>query len=268
MKNVSNRKLTIVLLIMGIVLLTAGGVGVVFIFDVPGFGLAEPSPTPTEVQVVPAAVNTPAPTQSADSGALATPAATVIPTDPFATLNLGKYYVHAASSTGLDNPLIPDRIVIPSIGLDARVVVSDFNSTNVDGETFGQWLAPNELAAGWQPDSALLGRPGNTVIDGHHNEYGEVFGNLVNVKVGDEVYVYSQGKRFAFVIANRMILQELYVSLDTRLNNARWLAPTDDTRLTLVTCWPKLSNTHRLILVARPDDTGDAASNSNGSISG
>jgi sortase (surface protein transpeptidase) len=51
-----------------------------------------------------------------------------------------------------------------------------------------------------------------------------------------------------------MILMERFVDTATRLNNARWLAHTEDVRLTLVTCWPKLSNTHRLILVARPLD--------------
>ncbi len=51
-----------------------------------------------------------------------------------------------------------------------------------------------------------------------------------------------------------MILQERFVDVATRLDNARWLNRTDDVRLTLVTCWPKISNTHRLILVARPLD--------------
>ena len=37
-----------------------------------------------------------------------------------------------------------------------------------------------------------------------------------------------------------------------RRANAQWIAPTDDERLTLVTCWPYISNTHRLIIVAKP----------------
>jgi sortase A len=66
------------------------------------------------------------------------------------------------------------------------------------------------------------------------------------------VYIYSHGVKYTFIIANRMILQERFVSTETRLENARWLSRSDDIRLTLVTCWPKFSNTHRLILVARP----------------
>ena len=38
-----------------------------------------------------------------------------------------------------------------------------------------------------------------------------------------------------------------------REENGRWIQPSDDERLTLVTCWPADSNTHRLILVAVPE---------------
>jgi len=132
------------------------------------------------------------------------------------------------------------------------VVPADYNTLMVEGETFGQWQAPSMFAAGWHPNSALLGKRGNTVINGHHNEFGEVFGRLVDVKVGDEVYVYSRGQKYSFIIANRMILPERFQPLEVRLENARWINATDDVRLTLITCWPKETNTHRLILVARP----------------
>jgi len=34
--------------------------------------------------------------------------------------------------------------------------------------------------------------------------------------------------------------------------NARYINPTADERLTLVTCWPATGNSHRLIIIARP----------------
>ena len=162
-----------------------------------------------------------------------------------------RYFVHSKNEI-LETPKIPDKLVIPSINLVAPVVISDFNTTNVEGETFGQWVAPSKFAAGWQPNSALLGDTGNTVINGHHNEFGEVFGSLVNVNLGDKIIVYSGDYKMEFVVANRMILAERFQPAEVRLDNARWLAHTDDIRLTLVTCWPKESNTHRLIIVARP----------------
>jgi len=179
------------------------------------------------------------------------PSSTTLP-DPFSQFGPRSFYVHPGNDNKIENPTIPDRIVISSINLDAPVVSADFNFTKVDGETFGQWQAPSMYAAGWHPDSTLLGKRGNTVINGHHNEFGEVFGKLVDVKVGDIVDVYSRGEKFSFVIANYMILPERFQPVSVRLENARWINSTDDVRLTLVTCWPKLSNTHRLILVARP----------------
>jgi sortase A len=79
-----------------------------------------------------------------------------------------------------------------------------------------------------------------------------VFQKLVDVEVGDSIKVYAEDEEFSFVVSNRMILPELFVDVATRLENARWLARSEDTRLTLVTCWPAESNTHRLILVAVP----------------
>ena len=162
------------------------------------------------------------------------------------------YSVHAGVNDPIESPTLPNRIVIPIIDLDAPVVPADFNTLKLEGETFGQWQAPNMYAAGWHPNSALLGKRGNTVINGHHNEFGEVFGRLVDLKVGDIVEVYSRDQKFTFIIANRMILPERFQPLSVRLENARWINATDDVRLTLITCWPKQSNTHRLILVARP----------------
>jgi sortase A len=49
-----------------------------------------------------------------------------------------------------------------------------------------------------------------------------------------------------------MILPERDMDMDTRMENARWILPSTDERLTLITCWPAESNTHRLIVVAQP----------------
>lgn len=168
------------------------------------------------------------------------------------SLENNSYLVHPKIAKALEIPLIPDKIEIPTIGLVAPIVVAEFNFTDVEGETFGQWIPPSEFSAAWHPDSALLGSDGNTVINGHHNEFGEVFGKLIDLESGDLVYIYAKGKKYTFVIANKMILLERGQSLDVKLANATWLGNTDDVRLTLVTCWPAKSNTHRLILVARP----------------
>ena len=167
-------------------------------------------------------------------------------------VDVAAYYVRVPGNDTLENPAIPDHIEIPSIGLYAPVVAADFSFTEIEESTFGQWKAPSFYAAGWHPDSALLGEVGNTVINGHHNVYGDVFGGLVDVQEGDSIFVYAGDRKYEFIVANRMILPETFMDTETRLENAKWLAESNDIRLTLVTCWPWDSYTHRLILVARP----------------
>ncbi|HOW91893.1 MAG TPA: sortase [Anaerolineaceae bacterium] len=166
-------------------------------------------------------------------------------------LDVTAAYIRSTDAS-LENPPVPDRIEIPAIQLDAPVIAADHRYTEVEGATFGQWLAPSFFAAGWHPDSALPGEVGNTVINGHHNIDGEVFADLVNVMEGDTILLRAGERSFEYVVTNRMILPETFMDAATRLDNARWLGRSDDERLTLVTCWPKESYTHRLILVAVP----------------
>ncbi len=151
-------------------------------------------------------------------------------------------------------PEIPSRIVIDSIGLDAEVTPATAKKVKLDGVEFEQWLAPDRRASGWHTNSAMLGQIGNTVLNGHHNINGLVFQYLVNVNEGDIIVVYGSSHEFRYMVTNKMILPEKYVSLEQRMENARWIMHSDDDRLTLVTCWPFESNTHRLIVVAEPID--------------
>jgi LPXTG-site transpeptidase (sortase) family protein len=151
---------------------------------------------------------------------------------------------------------IPDRLVIPAIRLDAPVISATLKDIAYQGKPYQQWVAPDSFAVGLLTTSAPLGVAGNTVLIGHHNVYGEVFGHLVDLKVGDLIRVYSGDKEFTYVIALKMILPERFEPLEVRLKNAEWIAPSQDERLTLVTCWPYDSNTHRLIIVATPVNLG------------
>ncbi len=147
---------------------------------------------------------------------------------------------------------VPDRVVIPSIGLYAPITTVEVIPVQLDGETYHQWIAPRGFRAGWHADSALLGIGGNTVINGHHNAYGEVFQNLINVQENDVIILSSGDDQFFYTVAMIAILEERFASVEQRLANASWIGPTDDERLTLITCWPETSNTHRLIIVAEP----------------
>jgi LPXTG-site transpeptidase (sortase) family protein len=153
--------------------------------------------------------------------------------------------------------MIPDRLVIPRINLDAPVIPVSYKDIRVGNQVYYQWLAPREFAVGWQDSSALLGLPGNTVLNGHHNAYGKVFKDLVTLQTGDAISVFSGPIEFRYQVITKMLLPERFAPLSTRLENARWIEPSMDERITLITCWPADSNTHRVVIVAFPVDNPD-----------
>ena len=85
-----------------------------------------------------------------------------------------------------------------------------------------------------------------------HNIKGEVFRYLVELEEGDRVQVHAGNRVWHYVVTEKHILKEKGESLDVRRQNAKWIGPTDDERLTMVTCWPYTNNTHRLVVVAKP----------------
>ena len=152
----------------------------------------------------------------------------------------------------VDGPAIPDRLVIPAIDLDAPVVLAPTRTLTLEQQVFSQWLAPDDFAVGYHTGSAYLGKTGNTVLNGHHNVFGKVFEHLHELESGDVIEVYAGQRVFRYVVAQSMILKERGATLAEREQNARWILPSADERLTLVTCWPAESNTHRLLVVASP----------------
>jgi LPXTG-site transpeptidase (sortase) family protein len=149
-------------------------------------------------------------------------------------------------------PEVPIRIAIPAIKLKAPIIPAETHTVKVMGKDFLQWLAPDTFAAGWHQESAKLGEIGNLVLNGHNNLYGEVFKDLDQLTPGDFIFIYSDEFLYQYQITNTMILPEKYQELDMRMQNAQWILPSQDQRLTLVSCWPYTSNSHRVIIVAKP----------------
>ncbi len=148
---------------------------------------------------------------------------------------------------------VPDNLEIPSINLNAPIVSVTHVDAELHGVSFTLWLAPRGYRVGWHSTSSLLGVGGNTVLNGHHNAYGEVFEYLIDVEEGDRVIVSSGEDRFYYTVTNKVIFPERFESFETRMANTSWIGPTDDERITMITCWPATSNTHRLVVVAEPD---------------
>ena len=144
------------------------------------------------------------------------------------------------------------RVIIPAINLDAPIVAMGWSVVEQDGQQVSEWDVPDYRAAGWLNTSALVGAIGNTVLEGHQDIDGRVFESLEYLKEGDEIQVQTASQTHRYMIALRTIVPEKDQPLEVRRDNARWIGPSNDERLTLVTCWPRNDNTHRLILVALP----------------
>ena len=193
------------------------------------------------------------------SGIIAQPTAqpTVTPLPTAVGQNLPSEASMAAAPTSLRQEVMgqPQRLVIPSLGVDAPVrdvgLSAAFDSSQ-GSDIFYQWQVPQSYAAGWHHTSAPLGQPGNTVLNGHQNVYGEVFRDLEDLAVGSGIILYDGEQSYLYEVVMREILPEQDQPTAVREANARWIQPTADERLTLVTCWPYTSNSHRLVIVARP----------------
>lgn len=178
----------------------------------------------------------------------AAPAPTPVPTPAAPPLPAGARIIKPPQP----EPLMPERLQIPSIKLDVPVVELGW-STKKDnsGAIFSDWDVA-EFAAGWHKNSARLNEAGNIVLSGHNNIYGAVFRELDQLRRGDEITVEAGAQTVSYVVHDVLIVPEKYASLEQRKQNANWIGQFDDERLTLVSCWPRDDNTHRIIVVAFP----------------
>lgn len=121
------------------------------------------------------------------------------------------------------------RLVIPRIGLDEIVLEGTADNTLNAG--------PGHLS--WSP---LPGAPGNSIISAHRDRHFRHFDEL---RVGDTITTELRSRTTTWVV----------VALHVVDKDARALARTRDTTLTLTTCWPiRVVGTapERLIVTAKP----------------
>ena len=146
---------------------------------------------------------------------------------------------------------IPEILRIPSLGIEADIFSVELEKVVVGGINYYQWGTLDDDVA-WHITSATLGLPGNTVFSGHHNAGAMVFKDLASLEIGTIIIIESQGVEFEYEIVESLILPEFTETVEVRLENAKRMEETDDERLTLITCWPADSNTHRVFVTAMP----------------
>ena len=110
--------------------------------------------------------------------------------------------------------------------------------------TYGAGSHQLKVAAGWVPETASIGSYGNAVIAGHRNyTKGSHFNRLGEMAVGDVIgYTPLDGKEMRFVVTE--ILEALPG------DSVAFEQTTDVQMLTLYTCTPVRTATHRLLVRA------------------
>ncbi len=162
-------------------------------------------------------------------------------------------YTLPVTYTAPEVGVIPVRILIPGIDLEAPVVPIGWIEVKIGGVTQPMWDVPNRRVAGWHETSAKIGAIGNTVLNGHNTSNGEVFRYLYKLDVGAEVLIEADdGATYTYTVTEKLILPEAGQSIETRMQNAQYILPTTDERLTLVTCHPYGSLANRLLIIAHP----------------
>ncbi len=181
------------------------------------------------------------------------PPTTCTPTPPHTSTPISPH-TPTLPHTPTPTPALPTRILIPAIGVDAPVVPVSWQAVEVGDQTQAAWEVADMYAAGWHENSAALGAPGNTVLNGHNTTNGEIFRDLYTLEVGETIAVYSDDVSYTYAVTEILILPEAGQPLEVRLENARYILPTEDERLTIVTCHPYGSLRYRLIVIAHPTE--------------
>lgn len=150
-----------------------------------------------------------------------------------------------------DQPSAPVRIVIPAIGVDAPVVEIGWHVEWRAGEARGVWETVAG-AVGHHRGSADPGESGNCVLSAHSSEAGgALFRRLNELSVGDVVQLYNSAEIcYTYYVTTVLIVDETGATAVEKREHAAWLDPTDESVLTLLTCWPDWAYTHRVIVRA------------------
>ncbi len=120
------------------------------------------------------------------------------------------------------------RIQIPAINVDAPIV---------QGDSWEQL----KKGVGQHIGSPNPGENGNLVLSAHNDIFGEIFRELEKLQPGDVVILYTAQRQYNYVVTGTQIVEPTRVEM---------MAPTPNATLTLISCYPYLVDTERIVVSA------------------
>ena len=130
------------------------------------------------------------------------------------------------------------RLYLPTLGRgQVRVVVEGVTHEDL------------KKGPGHYPGTALPGQIGNVVISGHRTTYGAPFNRVDELHVGDPIVLETADAYLTYSVTGETVVDPSDVAVILPVPGHPGQAPTQRL-LTLTTCNPKYSATHRLIVSA------------------
>ncbi len=120
------------------------------------------------------------------------------------------------------------RLQIPAIKIDAPIVQGD------------GWEQLKK-GVGQQVGSPLPGKAGNLVLSAHNDVFGEIFRDLDKLKEGDVITVFTSQHTYVYKVKQTRIVEPSQVEV---------IAPTEDSTITLISCYPYMVDNKRIAVKA------------------
>ncbi|MCR4326317.1 MAG: sortase [Candidatus Roizmanbacteria bacterium] len=136
-------------------------------------------------------------------------------------------------------------VVIPKISANSRVV------KNVDAANYDEYIAALKVGVAHARGTALPGDRGHMYLFAHSTDnffnvgaYNAVFYLLYKLEKDDAIYIFYNGKKFAYRVTETRIINPDELEYLTRDSSEPFL--------TLQTCWPPGTTLKRLLVFAQP----------------
>jgi sortase A len=121
------------------------------------------------------------------------------------------------------------QIEIAAINVDAPIVMGDGWEQLKQG--VGQHIG-----------SSNPGQPGNLVLSAHNDIFGQIFRDLDQLEIGDEIIIYTNIRAYRYVIDQpTQIIEPTFVQV---------MDPTPQPTITLISCYPYLVDNKRIVVKA------------------
>ncbi len=90
-------------------------------------------------------------------------------------------------------------------------------------------------------------QPGNMVLSAHNDIYGEFFRDLDKLKPGDPIHIQTSSREIVYRVTGLRIVEPTDVSV---------MEPTSKATITLISCYPYMVNTQRIVVFGELDQGG------------